>query len=234
MAPREGDECLVARRAVRKIGLKHAFHCLRRALRLDVAIKLATERRMRTEAAADEDVVALDCIAVVGDLHLARQEADLADEMLRTGMMATGEVDVDRSIEGDPRLAPARDLLGVAFRVGGGELASRVAGAGDQTGAYRIGRNRQAQSLDLFPGGVEIRGCYARDQQVLPDRETDIAVAEITGDPGQAAHLRNSHPSDRNGNPDTVELILLLGMNADVRQAIEGRPRQQGAWHRAI
>ena len=59
--------------------------------------------------------------------------------MLRAGMMAAGQMDVDRRVERNARLAPARDLLGVTLGVGGGELAAGIAGAGDETGADGIG-----------------------------------------------------------------------------------------------
>ena len=114
--------------------------------RLDVAIELAAERGVRPEAAADQDVIALDRVAVLGDLHLAGEQADLADIVLRAGVMAAGEMDVDRRVERDARLAPARDLLGVALGVGGGELAAGIAGAGDEAGADRVGLDRQARA----------------------------------------------------------------------------------------
>src|SRR4029079_18496413 len=189
---------------------------------------------MGTEATTDEDVIALDYVAVVGNLYLASQKPDFADEMLGAGVMATSKVDVDRRVEGDPGFAAPRNFLGVAFGVGGGELASRVAGAGNQTGADRVGRNRQPQSLDPFPGSIEIRRCDARDEQVLPDCEAEVAITELAGDSGQAPHLRDRHPPDRDNDPDPAELVLFLRMNANVRQALERRPRQQGAWYGAV
>ena len=68
--------------------------------------------------------------------------------MLRAGMMAAGEMDVDRRVERDPRLAPARDLLGVALGVGGGELAAGIAGAGDKARADRVGLDGEAERFD--------------------------------------------------------------------------------------
>ena len=117
---------------MREIGLQDALDRLRRILRLHVAVKLAAERGVWSEAAADQDVIALDRIGVLAVLHLAGQQADLGHEMLRAGMMAAGEMDVDRRVERNPRLAPARDLLGMALGVGGGELAAGIAGAGDE------------------------------------------------------------------------------------------------------
>ena len=133
---------------MREIGLQDAFDRLRRILGLHVAIELAPERGVGPEAAADQDVIALDRIGVLAVLHLAGQQADLADEMLRAGMMAAGQMDVDRCVERNARLAPARDLLGMALGVGGGELAAGIAGAGDETGADRIGFDGKAERFD--------------------------------------------------------------------------------------
>ena len=102
----EGEEGFVGRGAVRQIGLEHALDGPRRVLRLDVAVDLARQRGVRPEAAADQDVIALDGVAVLGGRHLAGDQADVADVMLRAGMMAAGEMDVDRAVELDTRLAP--------------------------------------------------------------------------------------------------------------------------------
>ncbi len=57
-------------------------------------------------------------------------------------------MDIDRRIERNARLAPARDVLGMPFGVGGRELAAGIAGAGDQPGADRIRGARKAERLD--------------------------------------------------------------------------------------
>ena len=56
--------------------------------------------------------------------HLAGDHADVADIVLRAGVVAAGQVDVDRRIERQPRLDMRRDRLGRALGVGGGELAA--------------------------------------------------------------------------------------------------------------
>ena len=124
---------------------------VRRVVGLDVAKQLARQRRVRAEAAADQDVIALDGVAVLRDRHLAGDQADVADVVLRAGMMAAGEMDVHRRVELDARLAPARDLLGMALGVGGGEPAAGVAGAGDQAGADRARLGGKAERLDRAP-----------------------------------------------------------------------------------
>ena len=70
--------------------------------------------------------------------------------MLRAGMMTAGQMNVDRRVERDARFAPARDLLGMALGVGGGELAAGIAGAGDQAGADGIGLDGKAERLDAL------------------------------------------------------------------------------------
>ena len=94
--------------------------------------------------------------------------------------MLTGRVELDA------RLAPARDLLGMALGVGRGEAAAGVAGAGDQAGADRARLGGEAERLDRRFGGRDLVRRHAGDQQVLPDRETDIAVAHILRDRRQA------------------------------------------------
>ena len=68
--------------------------------------------------------------------------------MLRAGMVTAGQMDIDRRVERDARLAPARDLFGMAFGVGGGEFAAGIAGAGDEAGANGVGLDRETERLD--------------------------------------------------------------------------------------
>ena len=100
-----------------EIAFQHAFDDARRILCLHVTIDFAAERRVRAEAAADIDVIAFDLLFAI--LDLAGKQPDVADVVLRAGMMAARQVDVDRSVERDARLAPPGDLLGMALGVGG-------------------------------------------------------------------------------------------------------------------
>src|SRR5262245_31076109 len=134
MSPAECEERLVAG-AVRQIGLEHALDGRRRVRGLDVAKNLTAERGVGAEAAADQHMIALDRVAVGRGLDLAGDQADIADIVLRTRMMAAGEMDVERRVEGDACLAPLRDLLGMALGIGGGEAAADIASAGDKAGA---------------------------------------------------------------------------------------------------
>ena len=97
-----------------------------------------------------------------------------------------------RIAEFDARLAPLRDVLGVLFGVRRGEPATGIAGACDKAGTDRGRLGGKAERFDrAFGGGEFVRG-HAGDQQVLPDRQTDIAVTHVLCDRGKAAHLRRS------------------------------------------
>src|SRR5262245_56722549 len=104
MAVGERQKAFRGRRAMSEVGLEHALHPRRGILRLHVAIKLAADHGIGPETAADEDVIALDRVAALARLDLAREQTDFADAVLGTGMVTAGEMDVDRSIELDAGL----------------------------------------------------------------------------------------------------------------------------------
>ena len=79
--------------------------------------------------------------------------------MLRAGVMAAGQMNIDRRVERDARFAPAGDLLGMALGVRSGELAAGIAGAGDEPGADGVGGDGKAERFDpLLRGGQLLRG----------------------------------------------------------------------------
>src|SRR6202011_4720371 len=102
-------------------------------------------------------------------------------------VMAAGEMDVHRAVELDPPFAPARDLLGVPFCIGSRELATDIAGAGDEAGADRARAGRQPESLDGSDRFIEAARRNAGDQQILPDREPDVAITGVARDHGEPA-----------------------------------------------
>src|SRR4029077_5976942 len=120
------------------------FDCRRRIVGFDIAVYFAAALRLRPEAAADMDVIGLGRILVVGALGLGAEKPDVADVMLRAGIRAAGEMNIERLIERNAALAPMRDRFGMPFGVGHGETATGIAGAGDETGADRgrFGRER--------------------------------------------------------------------------------------------
>ena len=63
--------------------------------------------------------------------------------------------------------------------VGGGELAADIAGACDEPGADRIGAGRKSERVDPGLRRRDLVRRHARDDEVLPDGEADVAVAEL-------------------------------------------------------
>ena len=94
------NECL-RRSAMRQIGFQNVFDDARCVFGDNVAIEFAAERGVRTEAAADQNVIALDRIVVFVRLDLAGEQTDLRDKMLGAGMMAAGQMNIDRRIDED-------------------------------------------------------------------------------------------------------------------------------------
>src|ERR1700704_4574205 len=90
---------------------------------------------MRPKTNTGEQMIALDSLVILADRHFCSDQADIADVMLRAGMVAAGEMDVERRVDRHARFAPVADFSGVALGVRGRELAAGVAGAGDQPGA---------------------------------------------------------------------------------------------------
>ena len=82
--------------------------------------------------------------------------------------MAAGDVDVERRLDVDARLAPVADLGGMALGVRRRKPAAGIAGAGDQPGADLRGFDRKPDLLD--------RG----------DRKLDIVVGARPGSAGSA------------------------------------------------
>ena len=101
--------------AMREIGLEQMLDSRRRVFRFHVAQNLAPDRARGAKTTAGNDVIAVHRIALLVDANPRGDEPDVADVMLRAGMMAAGQVDIDRLIELYPRLAPIGDGLGVGF-----------------------------------------------------------------------------------------------------------------------
>src|SRR5262249_12277690 len=118
------EEAFLRRDAGREVGPEHCVGRLPRIPGFDRPAGLPRDRSVWAETATDVNMVALDRVAIFGGLHFAGQQSDVADIMLRAGVMASGEMDVDRAVERDTAFAPARDLLGMPLGVGGGELAT--------------------------------------------------------------------------------------------------------------
>src|SRR5260221_10055763 len=97
---------------MREIRLQQPLDGLRRILRLEVVIDFLPYIRMGTEAAAREQMVALDGV-LLANRDFCGNQPDIADVVLRAGMVAAGDVNIDRRLDIDSRLAPVADLGGV-------------------------------------------------------------------------------------------------------------------------
>ena len=137
---------------MREIGAQHARHGLRRFFRRNVLIEFARDRGVLGETAANEDVIAVDRVALVVHIDARAEQANVADVMLRAGVMAAGQMDVDRRIHRRRGLAKCRDGVGVALGVGGGETAAEASRAGNEAGAKRRRLRRKTQRLDRGDG----------------------------------------------------------------------------------
>src|SRR5690348_6212161 len=98
---------------MRQVGFQESLDSLRSILRFDIAVDVPADLGVRTKTAAGEQMIALDCVVALPDRHLRRQQADIADVVLRTGMMAAREMDVEWHVDVDARLAPVADCRGM-------------------------------------------------------------------------------------------------------------------------
>src|SRR6266404_4093595 len=209
-----------------EIGLQQFLDCPRRVLGLEVAIDLLPQIGIWSEPAPGEQMIAFNGV-LLPDRHFRGDQPDIADVVLCAGVMTAGEMDVERRVQLDLGFAPIADRGGVAFGIGGRKFAPGVSRAGDQAGAYMRGRYRQPKRFDGLEGEFDILILYARYQEVLPDRQAKLAVAEIVRDFGEAAHLLTGEFTHVERDADPVQTYLLLPMHTDMRHAVEGRTRRK-------
>ncbi len=132
---REGDECFVLRCAMREIGAQHPRNHARRIFSPHVLIKFASDRAVFSITAARKDVIALDSVAIVVDRDARAKKANVADVMLRAGMMTAGEMDIDRRVERRRSFAICGDLVRMTLGVRSGETTTETSCAGHEAGA---------------------------------------------------------------------------------------------------
>ena len=131
---------------------------------------------------AGEQMIALDRIDILADVHFRCDQADIADVMLRAGMMAARDVDIERRVDIDARLAPVADLGGMTLCI---RRRNRQPALPVQAiSPARICEASTASPIFLIAAiaSSTFSSRHARDQKVLPDRQADIAVAEILRD----------------------------------------------------
>ncbi len=83
MTAREADKGFVRVRPVLSIGAQNFRHHFRRLFRFHILIKLGGNAGVFRKAAADENVIALDRVALVIHRHARADQSDVADVMLR-------------------------------------------------------------------------------------------------------------------------------------------------------
>ena len=155
---------------------------------------------------------------------LRAEQADIPDVMLRTGMMAAGEVNVDGGVEREAGVEIIGDFQTVFFGVGVGEFAAGAARAGHQRAAHAAGRPVQTDCFQLFLDRLNVGCGNIADEQVLPDGETDRTAAVPVGNIGQLPQLLAGHPPDRQHHPDVIQPRLFLHMKADMTVGHHFRP----------
>src|SRR5215210_3271296 len=100
-----------------QIRLQQLFYCLGGILSLHVAINLLTESGVRSEPATCEHVIALHALVLFANRDFRGDQPDIADVVLRAGMMAAGQMDIERRVDPNLRVAPIADLGGVALGI---------------------------------------------------------------------------------------------------------------------
>ena len=142
--------------------------------------------------------------------------------------MAAGEVDVDRPVERDARLAPcARSSSAWPLVSDGGEPAAgrcrcrRRGRRGSRSPWWRgrAPRSRPRPARPCRPATPEISRFCQTVRRISPSPRS-------LRDLGEAAHLRGGQLADRQHDADPVQPGLLLRMHADMRRAVERRPRR--------
>ena len=154
---------------------------------------------------------------------LGREQPDVADVVLRTGIRAAGEMNVERRVDLQARIEMIGDCESVALGIARRELAARIAGAGDDSGTNRRCLGTQADCRQGHRHRSAIGFRDVRYDQVLPWREANRATAIALGDVGDCAHLRSGHLSHGEGYAAIHSLRLLLRVKADMRAARERR-----------
>src|SRR5205807_4381593 len=109
--------------ALRQIRLQHRSDALRHFLRRNRTADFATELGIGATAAADHDVIALD-LFVLALLDLCREQTDIADIVLSTGIGTASQMNVDRLAERQPCIEMIDQYERVALRVAERELAA--------------------------------------------------------------------------------------------------------------
>src|ERR1051326_6426360 len=105
MTARKCEECFVRSPTMCKIGLQQSLDRPGRVPGFKIAKNLLPQIGLRRKTAPGEQVIAFDGVVALADRDFCGDQADVADEMLRAGMVAAGEMDVERRVDFHARLA---------------------------------------------------------------------------------------------------------------------------------
>src|SRR5579872_5239456 len=117
MSAREVSEAFLRAVTMSEISFEHPLDRTRRIFRFDLAIDFAAALCLRTEAAADMDVIGLGSMLFVSGLGFGAKKPYIANVMLRAGIWTTGEMDIQRLVERDAALAPLCNCFGVPLGI---------------------------------------------------------------------------------------------------------------------
>ena len=117
-----------------QVRFQQSFNGLRRVLCGEVPIDLLSDIGIRAKTPSREQVIAFNRVICLAQRNLGGDQADVADVVLGTGMVAACQMNVQRGVNLHARLAPVGNRGGVTLGVGGGKLAAGISSARDQAG----------------------------------------------------------------------------------------------------
>src|SRR5262249_52555168 len=112
-------------------------------------------------------------------------------------------------------LQRGREGHGVGLGVGGGVLAAAVAGARDDAAGGATGFGEEAERAHGVADAGDDIIAYVRQNDVLPNGETQLTAAMTVGKIGQPVHLGDREASNRHADADGAEPGLRLLANAE-------------------
>jgi len=157
--------------------------------------------------------------------HARPDKADVADIVLRAGVMTAGQMNIDGRVHRRRCFAKTRDFGGVSFGVGGREATAKFPVQATSPARKRRDPRREPERLDGGASFGDSRIWHAGEQEVLPYGQPHAAVAELLRDTRKAASLRWREPPQRQGDADPVNRVVF----EDARQyAQDILPRTRG------
>ena len=99
----------------------------------------------------------------------------------------------------------------------GGVLAAATAGAGDDASAGERGLSEKSQALHASTQRFHKSVGHVWYEDVLPDGESQLARAVMSGEVSEGIHLFGRKPSHGDTNANGVESALRLPAGADPR-----------------